>query len=138
MRVTVTTDDGVEHVHDIDTSTDGLSMQQLVKLEKVLGADRTAAIMGARGERVAMSTAVLPSTLRAILYVQLCDLMPDAGLKLADFDVTFADMAAAGQTNDDTEPADDEPVVLPMERPDGVVVQGESVSVDPTRPAATG
>jgi hypothetical protein len=123
---------------DIDLSLDDMGMQQLCKLEKVIGADRMSVLMGARGEQLAVRTAVLPTTMRAILYVKVRDLMPDADLKLHDFDIDQDTLAVLGAVDEDEPDEAGGVVELPMAMPDGTVVQGASEHVDPTREAEAG
>ncbi len=124
MKVTVTTD-GEQVDHDVSLDFETLTLKQGVRLEKVMGADRCQRLLSGDA-----GLAMMPSTIQALIYVQIADKFPD--LKIGDFDLDLADLAL-----EDT-PAEPEPVVIPMTLPDGVIVEGASDHVDPTREAVTG
>ena len=80
------------------------------------------------------SIVALPSSIQAIIYVQLADLFPD--LKINDFDLDLSDLLA--DIGDD-EPGGADVVDLPMTLSDGSEVEGASDHPDPTqRGAVTG
>ena len=125
MRVTITVD-GEPVDHDIDLDVEALTMKRAVRLEKVMGADRCARLLGGDA-----SLAMMPSTIQALVYVQIADMFP--GLQLDDFDFDLGDLAV-----DEDEPETSSVVELPMALPDGTVVEGASSFVDPTKGAETG
>jgi len=126
MLIEITVD-GESVEHDVDLDIDRLTLKQSVKLEKVMGPDRCAKMLG--GDE---SIAALPTSIQAIIYVQLADQFP--GLKLGDFDFDL---------NELFDVVADEPtaevVPLSMTLADGSEVEGASAHVDPTTaPAETG
>jgi len=127
MKVTVEVDgDPIDCPVHIDI--DQLSIDQAIRLEKVMGADRVAALFG--GSR---GVARLPSTIKALIYVQVAEQVPD--LKMGDLQFDLADLYTELGVVDEEAPSDDNVVVnLPMQLPDGSTVEGASDHVDPTQP----
>ncbi len=132
MKITVDVDGGPIDC-PVHLALDELSIDQAIRLEKVMGADRVARLFS--GGPIAQRTLRQPSTVKALIYVQVADVVPD--LKMNDLKFDLADLyAELGLINDDTEdtPDADNVVALPMQLEDGSTVEGASVHVDPTQP----
>ncbi len=124
MQVDITID-GVTTTEDADLDVGQMSLRQAVQLEKVLGESRVAKLFA--GDT---SVAALPTTIQAMLFVQLSAQFP--GLTIDGFDF---DLSALG---DDVAEDDADVVELSMTLPDGSEVEGASEHADPTQETATG
>lgn len=107
---------------EVHLDVDRLTMQQAVRLEQVIGADRCSKLL--MGNR---QVATLPSVLRGLIFVQLQDQFSD--IDVEGFDLTL-DEIAEDDAAVDLE-ADD--VAIPMSLPDGTTIDGAVEHVDPTR-----